>query len=79
MGGGGSAVTALGDRQFYGFPLFVYNSEETRNSDVDPNACRSSCAEAFCGDGVVDTGELCDDRNTVSGDGCSAECRIETE
>jgi hypothetical protein len=30
------AVTALGDRQFYGFPLFVYNSEETRNSDVDP-------------------------------------------
>ena len=29
-------VTALGERKFYGFPLFVYNSEETRNSGIDP-------------------------------------------
>jgi len=27
-----------------------------------------------CGDGVVDTGETCDDGNTVAGDGCGATC-----
>lgn len=29
-------VTALGDTRFYNFPLFIYNSEETRNSGIDP-------------------------------------------
>ncbi len=32
----------------------------------------------FCGDGVVDAGEQCDDGNVVSGDGCSATCGLET-
>jgi cysteine-rich repeat protein len=32
---------------------------------------------ATCGDGVIDQGKECDDGNTVSGDGCSAECKIE--
>jgi hypothetical protein len=30
------SVTALGDRLFYGFPLFVYNSKETREANPDP-------------------------------------------
>src|SRR5438128_1157895 len=30
-----------------------------------------------CGNGVLETGEQCDDGNTVSGDGCSASCRFE--
>jgi len=30
-----------------------------------------------CGDGTVDSGEDCDDGNTVDGDGCSATCNIE--
>jgi len=30
------------------------------NSDTLPDACRTSCRNAFCGDGVVDTGEICD-------------------
>src|SRR5690625_5007305 len=33
--------------------------------------------EALCGNGVVEEAEECDDGNAVSGDGCSAECRIE--
>jgi cysteine-rich repeat protein len=28
----------------------------------------------ICGNGVVEAGEYCDDGNTVSGDGCSANC-----
>jgi cysteine-rich repeat protein len=35
--------------------------------------------QAVCGDSTIDThlGEECDDGNTTSGDGCSAECRNE--
>ncbi|MCL2326794.1 MAG: DUF4215 domain-containing protein, partial [Proteobacteria bacterium] len=33
-----------------------------------------------CGDGILDKGEACDDGNTVSGDGCSADCsQVESE
>jgi cysteine-rich repeat protein len=31
----------------------------------------------FCGNGVIDGGETCDDGNTVSGDGCSSSCQTE--
>ncbi len=30
-----------------------------------------------CGDGIVQSGEECDDGNTVSGDGCSSICKLE--
>lgn len=29
----------------------------------------------FCGDGVADPGEVCDDANNVDGDGCDADCK----
>ncbi len=32
---------------------------------------------AVCGNGKVETGESCDDGNKVSGDGCSASCKVE--
>jgi cysteine-rich repeat protein len=31
-----------------------------------------------CGNGIVEPSEQCDDGNTVSGDGCSATCRLES-
>ncbi len=34
-------------------------------------------ASATCGDGVLDSGEECDDRNLAPGDGCSAQCQVE--
>jgi cysteine-rich repeat protein len=41
-------------------------------------ACTSSSNNTpACGDGVLDSGEQCDDGNTVSGDGCSATCETE--
>jgi cysteine-rich repeat protein len=33
---------------------------------------------SLCPDGVVHLGEGCDDDNAIDGDGCSAECRLET-
>jgi uncharacterized protein (TIGR03382 family) len=35
-------------------------------------------APAACGNGIVESGETCDDGNTVSNDGCSATCTTET-
>jgi TonB family protein len=57
----------------------------TGTGSGDPDAtghCTENCAEgppaaAVCGDGSVDASEQCDDGNNVSGDGCSATCRIE--
>jgi cysteine-rich repeat protein len=39
------------------------------------SACRTDCTIPTCGDGRFDAGEVCDDGNTVGGDGCSADCR----
>lgn len=36
-------------------------------------------ANSVCGNDVVNTGEQCDDGNTVSGDGCSSGCNLEAE
>jgi len=47
----------------------------TANSDVRPDACRSTCRPADCGDGVVDSDETCDDGNRLDGDDCPSDCR----
>jgi cysteine-rich repeat protein len=36
-----------------------------------------SVLPAVCGNGVVETGEACDDGNRISGDGCSSNCQVE--
>ncbi|MFH2006570.1 MAG: DUF4215 domain-containing protein [bacterium] len=49
-----------------------------RAPNGDPGgACSASCRTKYCGNGLVEApdGEVCDDGNTVSGDGCSADCR----
>ncbi len=38
--------------------------------------CTPTC-DTVCGNGVMDTGEDCDDGNTAAGDGCSAVCTTE--
>ncbi len=43
----------------------------TSNSDTVPNACRTTCQNPRCGDGVIDTGEECD-----GGSNCNSSCRL---
>src|SRR5512146_3505791 len=38
-------------------------------------ATQDVCIYDSCGDGIVDPGEVCDDGNKLSGDGCKADCR----
>src|SRR5204863_4124585 len=39
--------------------------------------CSSQCVVEGCGNGVVESGEECDDGNTASDDGCSWDCHDE--
>lgn len=36
-----------------------------------------ACVLPECGNGQLEAGEVCDDGNTTSGDGCSSRCRLE--
>lgn len=38
--------------------------------------CGGPGETALCGNGLRDEGEVCDDGNTVDGDGCSKDCRL---
>ena len=38
----------------------------------------SAIVSSDCGNGILNTGEQCDDGNTTPGDGCSATCSCET-
>ena len=43
----------------------------------EPGVCRGpDCVAAGCGNGVVDSGEACDDGNDVEGDGCDTDCTL---
>lgn len=45
----------------------------------DTGYAGTPCTETtiICGDGIVEKGEMCDDGNTVNGDGCSSTCKLE--
>ena len=52
-----------------------------QDGTVGPDACDpSACGDGsggYCGDGVLQAGEQCDDGNSMPGDGCSGTCTIE--
>lgn len=53
------------------------------DSTIDPitswNNSQPVCCHVIerCGNGILEPGELCDDNNIVSGDGCDSYCQIE--
>ncbi len=51
------------------------SSKATLRAFNSPSKCRTNCTIPICGDKVLDGGEVCDDGNTVGGDGCSANCK----
>jgi cysteine-rich repeat protein len=55
------------------FPQAVLPAE----SDANGNGQHDDCEGSFCGDGVVDEGEQCDDGNALWGDGCAPNCEEE--
>lgn len=58
---------------------------KTKTSTIDrlnghsPEFYDNMRCPGICGDGDLDQGEECDDRNNQNGDGCSSECTIEEQ
>jgi len=49
----------------------------TCNDGCSTYPISQTCVSALCGDGALDSGEECDDGNTLSGDCCSLDCEQE--
>ncbi len=67
----------LGDAYDYeSLPIGLDASETAYLIALDsPSRCRLDCSEPRCGDARLDGGEVCDDGNVISGDGCRSDCR----
>jgi cysteine-rich repeat protein len=52
---------------------------EAGSAQFQPPTGDAGLVLAGCGDGVVATGEACDDGNRVAGDGCSPACALELQ
>jgi len=63
--GGGQGWAATLTDQFVYFRLMCFPSHE------------SQAVGGHCGNGIIEDGETCEDGNTIPGDGCSADCRVE--
>ncbi len=78
----GNGVVEAGEQCDVGMQNGVLCSAQSANHSCQ--FCNASCVlrmftpPAICGNGYLEPGEPCDDGNTVSGDDCSAICRIET-
>lgn len=71
-GGAGAKETV----QIYvvpGTPLYLF--VDSKGKDGDFSAWVHFQPGVFCGDGLVDPEEACDDGNQIDGDGCSAACK----
>ena len=78
--GGCLLLTGFGEAPLCGDALVTSDLGEqcdlgADNSDTQADACRTDCTLPSCGDEVKDSGELCDDGNHLSGDGCSDDCQ----
>jgi len=66
--------------------IFSLNSGGDENVIINPNeqiegffsSAIVSPSIPVCGNGIIESGETCDDGNIASGDGCSATCQTET-
>jgi hypothetical protein len=68
LSNGAAFVGFTGASGFITEHIYLYDWTFEGNTSV----CRADCT--YCGDGVVQLGEACDDGNTVDGDACSPQC-----
>lgn len=60
-----------------GYECMYSDSQCSAGKTCVDHKCLSGAAP-LCGNGQLDTGETCDDRNITSGDGCSSTCQIQS-
>jgi cysteine-rich repeat protein len=61
-------------------PVYISGSgKESIGSVADSYEFGKGRVTSVCGNGILETGETCDDGNTVSDDGCSNTCQMEND
>ena len=65
-------------------PPVQVNLDVPTAGDTPPQSCLTIngavfCVSAACGNGIMEGAEECDDGNTASGDGCTSDCKLETD
>ncbi|AKU98851.1 Multiple EGF-like-domain protein 3 precursor [Labilithrix luteola] len=60
------------------FYLFVDGHKESSKIYGGPYQLNVAITPSSCGNHLLDGNEQCDDGNTVAGDGCTADCKLET-
>lgn len=57
--------------------LFANATTNLLLGNLPPEALNPANLVVVCGNGLIQTGEQCDDGNTIDGDGCSSTCQVE--
>jgi cysteine-rich repeat protein len=73
------AATSIADRDDDGVPDDQDNCPDLPNTDqvdVDQDRVGDACDLQSCGNGTIETPEICDDNNQTNGDGCESTCRV---
>jgi cysteine-rich repeat protein len=61
-------------------PVYISGSgKESIGSVADSYEFGKGRVTSVCGNGILETGETCDDGNNVNGDGCSNTCQMEND
>ncbi|HEY8379365.1 MAG TPA: DUF4215 domain-containing protein [Nannocystis sp.] len=79
-GGSSAAETSTSAGTTEALTSTTSSTTSTSTTTTDATTADTSSSgpgEGFCGDGVTQAGEECDDGNTNDGDGCSAACAVE--
>jgi len=90
IGGGGVSVGVLPDASTSttkpggDAPSAIVNLDVASGSSTSTTSCvvidgGTYCSNATCGNGILEGAEECDDGNTTPGEGCTAECKLETD
>ena len=72
--GGDGCSADCNSTEICGNAIIDWEAGEECDPPDPANDCSPQCKSMYCGNGVIDQGEVCDDGNWVGGDGCSSDC-----
>jgi cysteine-rich repeat protein len=61
-----------------GTNIEIFRPDSSVCRQITPRQCGTNIPSPCCGDGVISTGEICDDGDLQVSDGCNASCRVES-
>jgi cysteine-rich repeat protein len=70
-----TGTAAADGNSFVASGYLSFDANQSCEHDVDFTV---AATRSTCGNGIIETGETCDDNNQVAGDGCDADCQVET-